>query len=101
MFEIGEVVICCEDYKLPHTREELSENMPNWVKKGQKYTIRAFNDNQGIVVGVLLEEVVNPVLYFKLIDRVQEGAFRLDRFRKLAEDEVSAEKIKQENLIEI
>ena len=101
MFEIGEVVLCCEDYKLPHTREELSQNMPNWVKKGQKYTIRAFNDNQGIVVGVLLEEVVNPVLYFKLIDKAQEGAFRLDRFRKLAEDEVSAEKIEQENLIEI
>ncbi len=101
MFEIGESVICCEDYKLPHTREELSENMPNWVKKGSKYTIRAFNDNNGIVVGVLLEEVVNPILYFKLIDKYQEGSFRLDRFRKLREDEVSAEKIEQENLIEL
>jgi len=101
MFEIGEPVICCEDYKLPHTREELSENMPNWVKKGNKYTIRAFNDNNGIVTGVLLEEVVNPILYFKLIDKTQEGAFRTDRFRKLQEDEVEAEKIEQENLIEI
>ena len=101
MFEIGEIVICCEDYKLPHTIEEIEKNMPNWVKKGQKYTIRGFNDNQGIVLGVLLEEVVNPVLYFKLIDTAQEGAFRTDRFRKLAEDEISAEKIEQENLIEI
>ena len=33
MFKIGEVVLCCEDYKLPHTREELSKNMPNWVKR--------------------------------------------------------------------
>lgn len=99
MFEVGESVICCEDYRLPHTREELSQNMPNWVKKGQKYTIRAFNNNGGIVIGVLLEEVVNPHLYFKLIDKVQEGAFRADRFRKLVEDEVSAEKVKQEDLI--
>ena len=33
MFKVGEVVLCCEDYKLPHTREELSKNMPNWVKR--------------------------------------------------------------------
>lgn len=83
MFEIGETVICCEDYKLPHTIEELSKNMPNWVKKDNKYTIRAFNDNNGIVTGVLLEEIRNPILYFKLIDRYQEGSFRIDRFRKL------------------
>lgn len=89
MFEIGEVILCCEDYKLPHTREEIDKNMPHWVKKGEKYTVRGFNDNNGIVVGVLLEEVVNPQLYFKLIDRVQEGAFRTDRFVKLQEDVVA------------
>lgn len=91
MFEIGEIVVCCEDYILPHTREELSKNMPNWVKKDQKYRIRGFNDNNGIVLGVLLEEVINPILYFKLIDRTQECSFRLDRFRKIQDDEVNVE----------
>jgi hypothetical protein len=89
MFEIGEIILCCEDYKLPHTREEINKNMPNWVKKGEKYTVRGFNDNNGIVIGILLEEIFNPQLYFKLIDKVQEGAFRTDRFVKLQGDEVT------------
>lgn len=88
MFEIGEIVVCCEDYILPHTREELSINMPHWVKKDNKYTIRAFNENNGIVMGVLLEEITNPLLYFKLIDKTQEGSFRIDRFRKLQKEGV-------------
>ena len=88
MFSINEIVLCCEDYILPHTREELSKNMPNWVKKGEKYKIRCFNDNNGIFLGVLLEEIVNTVLYFKLIGKSQECAFRLDRFRKFEDDKV-------------
>ena len=88
MFDIGQKIACCEDYKLPHTIEELSKNMPNWVKKNDIYTVRGFNDNNGIVTGILLEEVSNPILYFKLLGYSQEGSFRLDRFRELKEDEV-------------
>lgn len=91
MFEIGQKVICVEDWKLPHTIKELEVDCPNWVKKGEKYTIRGFNDNNGIVTGVLLEEVVNPIRFFKIINRAQESSFRLDRFRSLVEDEVEAE----------
>lgn len=96
MFEIGEKVICVEDYKLPHTREELDNDCPNWVKKDEKYTIRGFNDNNGIVTGVLLEEIRNSPKYFKVIDKIQEPAFRTDRFRRLepAEKQEEVEEFK-------
>lgn len=87
MFELGERVICIDSSKAPHTVEELNADVPNWVRKGDKYTIRGFNENDGIVVGVLLEELVNPVKFFKLVNRVQEPAFAQWRFRKLTPSE--------------
>jgi len=91
MFQIGDKVICVNDYKNPETREELLIDMPNWVKKGEKYTVRGFLDSD-FVVGVYLEEVKNPVKYFKLINKVAEGAFATWRFEKLKEDKVTIEK---------
>lgn len=88
MFEIGDKVKCVEDYKLPHTRAEIEVDCPNWVKKGDEYHVRGFADNNGIVTGVYLEEIVNPVRFFSLINRSQESAFRIDRFSKMQEDEV-------------
>ena len=89
--DIGDRVLCTDDSVQPHTAQELKVDMPAWVKKGEKYTIRGFVENDGIVPGVYLEEVTNPVRFFKLLNRSQEGAFRIDRFRKLQEDEVEAE----------
>ena len=87
MFELGERVMCVDSSKAPHTVEELNADVPNWVIKGDRYTIRGFNENDGIVVGVLLEELVNPVKFFKLVNRVQEPAFAQWRFRKLTPSE--------------
>ena len=98
MFEIGETVICCKDYKLPHTREELEIDCPNFVKKGEKYKIREFHENDGIVLGVLVEELINPLRYFRLINRVKESSFRADRFRKLRADEVAEEVLQEEKV---
>jgi hypothetical protein len=89
MFEIGEKVVCINSSMSTHTIEELSKDVPNWVKQDEKYTIRGFNENDGIVLGVLLEEITNPIKYFKLINKLQEPAFRTDRFRKLAPSEVT------------
>ena len=83
MFEQGEKVICVDSAKNPHTREELEKDMPNWVVKDEKYTIRGFTSNSGIVDGLWLEEIKNPHKYFKLIDRIQECCFATWRFRKL------------------
>lgn len=33
MFEIGEKVICINSSIQPHTIEELTKDMPNWLKK--------------------------------------------------------------------
>ncbi len=89
MFEIGDRVICINASMQTHTVEELRRDMPNWVKEGSIYTIRAFLDNNGIVTSVLLEEISNPLKWFHLINRYQEPAFATWRFAK-----------QQENLVE-
>ena len=88
MFEIGEQVVCIDASMQTHTIEELSKDVPNWIVQDKKYIIRGFHDNDGIVLGVLLEEVVNPIRFFKLINKFQEPAFAEWRFRKLKPSEV-------------
>jgi hypothetical protein len=66
-----------------------------WVDKGREYTVREVLDNDGIVTGVLLEEVVNdPIPQELLGGRFQEPAFRVTRFQELHDD--MAESIKEE-----
>lgn len=90
MFSVGQRVICVDDSLQPHTVEELKKDVPNFVKKGQKYTIRDIVDHD-FVVGVRLEEVTNPIAYFKIIGRAIEPCFASWRFRALQEDEVEVE----------
>jgi len=94
-FSIGDSVVCIDDSMQPHTVEELKRNVPNWVKKDDKYTIRAILDNRGIVTGVLLEEIDNPVLYFDKIGSFQEPAFAEWRFRKLKPSESMVEVVQE------
>lgn len=86
MFEIGEKVICVDDSKQPHTVEELTKDVPNWVKKGEKYTIRGIQDHD-FVVALLLEEISNPLKYFRLVNKVLEPGFMTSRFEKIVEKE--------------
>ncbi len=90
MFEVGQRVICVDDSMQPHTVEELKKDVPSWVKKDKKYTIRDIVDHD-FVVGVRLEEVTNPPAFFKIINKVIEPAFASWRFRALQEDEVEVE----------
>ena len=91
MFEQGERVVCVDSSKKPHTREELEKDMPNWVVKDEKYTIRGFTSNKGIVDGVWLEEIKNDYKFFRLIDSFAEPAFGTFRFRKAEPAELQAE----------
>ena len=94
MFDIGDKVVCIDDSIPAHMCEEIENDFEMWIKKGKEYTIRSFNDNDGIVVGVLLEEILNFPKYFKLLGRSQEPSFRLDRFRKREESKV-VEKVEE------
>ena len=84
----GDRVVCIDASIKPGKLAYVGYAYPNWIKEGETYTVRGFNDNDGIVHGILLEEVTNPLKFFKLINRFQEPSFRLDRFRKLAPSEV-------------
>lgn len=81
--EIGDEVICIDDSIQNSKIIEASILFQNWVKKGRKYKIRELLDNDGIVDGVLLEEIHNKPIFQKLLNREQEPAFGLFRFSKM------------------
>tara|TARA_R110000765_G_scaffold26628_8_gene64949 strand:+ start:2147 stop:2473 length:327 start_codon:yes stop_codon:yes gene_type:complete len=88
MFEIGDKVKCVNAVRPTGKNPNV---VPNWVKDSIEYTIRGFHDNDNIVVGVLLEEVTNPMTPIPLINRWQEPAFATWRFEKTASAEVASE----------
>jgi hypothetical protein len=90
-FSIGDKVVCIDSAMRPETVEELKKTVPNWVVQDNQYTIRGFQENDGIALGVLLEEISNPLVYFSLLGRAQEPAFAEWRFRKLAPSESMVE----------
>lgn len=97
--KIGQEVICIDDSIKTGELFSVGNHYQNWIKKGTKYTIRAILDNKDIVTGVLLEEVKNKPIYIKLIDAIQEPAFRPNRFRELQEPEKIAVSCTEEELL--
>lgn len=94
-FYIGDRVACVDSSMRPEAIEELKRTVPNWVVQDKEYTIRGFQDNNGIALGILLEEVTNPLVYIPLLQRVQEPAFAEWRFRKLASNESMVEVVSE------
>lgn len=88
--KVGQKVVCIDSAMQPHTVEELKRDVPNWIVKGQTYTVRDIVDLD-FVVGIRLEEVVNRPIYFKVIGQTIEPCFASCRFRTLEEAEVSVE----------
>jgi len=94
-FYIGDKVICIDSSMRPEAVQELKRTVPNWIVKDQEYTIRGFQDNDGIALGILLEEITNPPIYIPLLGRVQEPAFADWRFRKLKQSESMVEVVSE------
>lgn len=97
----GDKVICINDKIDPEKSEEIRRDFEIWITRDKEYTIREILDNNGIVTGVLLDEVHNFPKFFKLINRFQEPAFAQWRFRKLNYASRPAEAISEvEELVE-
>lgn len=87
-------VVCVNDTK---PKDFKPHHFPNWVVKDKEYHIRKILYNDDIVTGVLLREIINPILFIPLINELQEGAFATWRFEVLkTAGEVFAEKRKNE-----
>ena len=82
----GDKVVCVDDSIRDELMSTIVKYYKNWVSRDQVYTVRQVVDNDGIVDGVLLEEIHNDPIYIELIDKKQEPAFGLFRFRLLQED---------------
>jgi len=92
----GDKVICINDKIDPEKMAEIRQDFEIWITKDKEYTIREILDNNGIVTGLLLEEVHNFPKFFKLINRFQEPAFAQWRFRKLNYARPEAEAVSED-----
>lgn len=98
--QIGDKVICINSNIDPDKMEEIKSDFEIWIEKDKEYTIREILENNGIVAGVLLEEVHNFPKFFHLINRFQEPAFAIWRFRK-TEKAALAESYHKEEVIKL
>lgn len=92
---VGDKVICINDRIDPDKHEEIRRDFEIWITRDKEYTIREILDNNNIVTGVLLEEVHNFPKFFTLINRYQEPAFAIWRFRKLQYANAPAEAVSE------
>ncbi|MBS7564682.1 hypothetical protein KHS38_09725 [Mucilaginibacter sp. Bleaf8] len=97
----GDKVICINDKIDPDKIEEIRRDFEIWITRDKEYTIREILDNDGIATGILLEEVHNFPKFFRLINRYQEPAFAIWRFRKLSYATQQQEEAFDEELVEI
>ena len=88
---IGSKVICIDDTISVEQFLAVFNLYPDWIKKGEKYTVRGIKDNDGIVAGLLLEEKHNPPTFIPLLNREQEPAFATWRFREMTYQEMEAD----------
>ena len=86
-------LLCIDDSIKADQIEFVCMVYPEWVKKDCEYTIRQVLENDGIVTGVLLNEVRNEPIYQQLLGRYQEPAFRMSRFVEVEEVAISSEEI--------
>lgn len=93
-------LICIDDSIKLDAIISISAMYKQWAKKGETYTVREVLDNDGIVEGVLLNEIHNDPVHIHLLGREQEPAFGLFRFSTVVTDKVYNE-INEEETITI
>lgn len=98
MFRVNDKVLCIDDSIKKGMETFVKDAYYSWLKKGSEYTIRHVLDNDGIVVGLLLNEVYNFPIYQELLKREQEPCFSTTRFRKL-ESATKEEYLEESNTI--
>lgn len=81
----GDKVVCIDDSIRAEILPTVAKYYREWVKKDEIYTVRDIVDNDGIVFGILLHELKNEPIYIDLVDKVQEPAFGMFRFRVVQE----------------
>lgn len=96
--EVGKRYKCVDASIKPEAVDWQKAFCPNWVKEGATYTVRQITDHDGIVEGVLLEEIVNPVSYNLFMSMPLEPHFALWRFADTAEESVE-EEIEEEAIV--
>ena len=95
---VGQKVVCIDDKVKPGKESFTYVTFPYWIKEGTTYTVRALLDNDDIVPGLLLKELKNPTVFITLLNREQEPAFSLHRFKPLDEYEEEEEQEEKEFL---
>lgn len=85
--------MCVDDSIRPEMIEWQRNYCPNWVKKGEVYTVRLFDENDGIVDGILLEEIHNHPVMCVPFGRLLEPRFATWRFRELETPEPVEESV--------
>jgi hypothetical protein len=96
MIGVGSKVKCIDASIKAEELMFVTKAYRQWIQKDAEYTIRKIFDNDGIVTGCVLEEIVNGPIPQKLLGgKWQEPAFRLSRFVECeeAEMEVSIEEL--------
>jgi hypothetical protein len=88
---IGDEVVCVDDAIPLDKKDAVSRMYQNWVKKNNKYIIRNILENDGIVSGILLENLYNEPIWIPLLNNFQEPAFAEWRFKKLKSAEMLVE----------
>lgn len=82
----GQKVVCIDDRIKADQLMFVAKAYGTWVKKDSMYTIREVLDNDGIVTGLLLDEILNGAIPQELLGgRWQEPAFRVSRFAPMDE----------------
>jgi hypothetical protein len=81
--EQNDEFICTDDSIAPDQIEWQKKFCPQWPKKGETYTLREWRDNDGIVDGYLMNELINPPCFVIKFNKTMEPAFATWRFKRL------------------
>jgi hypothetical protein len=80
MFKVNQKIVCIDDSVDPKIQEQVNKLFPLWVKEGSIYTVRQPITLYPGKPGVLLNELVNPLVHGSGITAMFEPYFSIKRF---------------------